>query len=216
MGPGFVYVHVSVPYTGRAFFLWMIFKIRSAIGEYNDMRNIELLCLSFATFSYRNNSVLFFQMFYVFDLLIYVIYRAYVNTKYDAPGVHIGQTLAVFAMTIAFPGGMYINYLLAEHWSFYRKLLDEYLFLDIPVTIIYTFIVHRPFAKRYTDEKIEEIAVRYADELPVSSARFLIFLHCLGFIMIVMMLFVYTVYAIAKPGSEKVEVLVEALAIQAV
>ena len=134
----------------------------------------------------------------MFDLLIYIIYTAYNNTVYDTPALHTSQTRIAFATTVSFAGGVFVNYLFVANCGFYRKFLDDYNWLLVPVTIIYAFIVHQPFAKRYTDKKIEDIAAKYPDRLPVSGARFLAFLHCLIFVLIVVMLYVETIYAFGR------------------
>ncbi len=136
-------------------------------------------------------------MFYLLDVLVYVLYTAYKETKYDTPELHTSQSRIILGMSISVLGGMFLNYLLIYNSLYYMKYVDEHNLLFI-IYIIYIFILYKLITKRYTDEKILNIVSKHSNVLSVSLARFLSFVFCTFFIGIVMMLLVFTAYAFEK------------------
>lgn len=137
-------------------------------------------------------------MYFIFDILFVMFYAAYRGTKFERNGILEGQASSVLGFSVCFPGGLFVNYLLAEHWEFYRKLLGEYLPLFVVFPVIYALVVYQLVTRRYMEEELPANVNKRLDMFSVPLARFLAFLFFLLFFGVTMTTCVYTMYAFAK------------------
>lgn len=118
----------------------------------------------------------------VLDFIAYVYYTAYKNTKFDEIGWREEKAKTALQLTFGFPGGFFISYMLAQYWSFYREICDEYFALGYVLAIVYLVIIARAIGNIYTEERLKKIEARHKSELPIGFARFLMFWAFLLFV----------------------------------
>lgn len=108
------------------------------------------------------------------------------------------KTRSALGWSLAFPGGMFIHYLLANYLDWYRIWISKYLLLFFAMWAIYTFVIYRFVEKKYTDEKILKINSKYENKLSPSAVKFLFVLYFFCNFITIIVLIVLLMFAVAN------------------
>ncbi len=150
-------------------------------------------------------------MLSILDFIVYIFYTGYKRKKFETKWKRAAyenlwaytvdrteQTRSALAWTLSITWGMFINYWLAEQFPIYRNLLTKHMLLFLICPGIYIVSIYQIVARRYTDERILKINAKYENKVSVAFAKFILVLVFFFLFITMSILFVYTIYAMAK------------------